>query len=79
MIRTQISLTQEQYDALQVLAERRSESMAAVIRDAVDRLLALSKQTPVEAWLEIAGTASSGLGDLSENHDEYIDGPDGEA
>lgn len=79
MVRTQISLTQEQYDALQVLAERRSESMAAVIRDAVDRLVALSQQTAAEALLEMAGQfpdiTGDGATDVSENHDDYLYGP----
>jgi len=79
MVRTQISLTPEQYEAVQRLAERREESMAAVIRDAVDRLVALSQQTAAEALLEMAGQFPDITGDgatnVAEDHDEFLYGP----
>lgn len=71
MIRTQISLTEEQHRRLRSEAERRGVSMAAVIREAVDRLLR-ERGDRRERLASAAGVADSGLGDLAERHDDYL-------
>lgn len=67
----QIYLRKDQLDALRGLSERREVSMAELIRQAVDHLLA---EMPVEEdplW-DMVGVFDSGLGDLAENHDHYL-------
>ena len=39
MIRTQIQLDESQYESLRALAARRSQSVAYLVRESVDRLL----------------------------------------
>ncbi|MGH9184402.1 MAG: ribbon-helix-helix protein, CopG family [Acidimicrobiales bacterium] len=73
MIRTQISLTDHQMEALRRVAARRRVSMAAVIRDAVDMV------TDAEEWperrkraLAAGGRFASDRADVSVHHDEYL-------
>lgn len=76
MIRKQISIEVEQDSALKREAARRGVSEAAVIREAIDALLARAQGS---AWAEAStaiGSVNSGLGDLAENHDFYLYGPD---
>jgi hypothetical protein len=67
----QVYLRTDQIDALRALAKRRGESMAGLIRLGVDKLL---QEVPPEEdpLLEVVGIYDSGIGDLSEKHDEYI-------
>jgi len=67
----QIYLRAEQLDALRALSRRKGESVAALVRKGVDRLL---EEIPAEEdpLLEVIGLYDSGLGDLSENHDQYL-------
>jgi hypothetical protein len=77
MVRTQISLTQEQHAAVHALAERRGESMSAIIRDAVDRLVSQSQMSAAEVLLEFAGTFEPLDPDEPwVDHDTYLYGPD---
>jgi len=67
----QVYLRRDQAEALRAVAERRSVSMAELVRQGVDRILA---EVPVEEdplW-DIVGLFDSGLGDLAEKHDEYL-------
>ncbi len=67
----QVYLRRDQVEALRAVAERRSVSMAELVRQGVDRILA---EVPVEEdplW-DIVGLFDSGLGDLAEKHDEYL-------
>ncbi|MBI2321519.1 MAG: ribbon-helix-helix domain-containing protein [Chloroflexi bacterium] len=67
----QVYLRPEQLAALRALAERRGVSLAELVRQGVDRLLA---DLPVEEdplW-DIVGLFDSGVGDLAEKHDEYL-------
>jgi hypothetical protein len=67
----QVYLYQRQIDVLRALAKRQKVSMAELIRRSVDRYLA---ELPLEEdplW-DIVGMFDSGIGDLSEKHDEYI-------
>lgn len=67
----QVYLRPEQIESLRFVAERQKVSIAELIRQGVDRVLA---DVPVEAdplW-DIIGTFDSGIGTLAEKHDEYI-------
>ncbi len=74
MVRTQIQLSEEQAEGLRRLAAERRISMAAVVREAVDRLLGAAGDTQIgaERVLALAGKYSSGTGDVSEKHDDYF-------
>jgi hypothetical protein len=67
----QIYLREDQAETLHRIAERRGESVAALVRQGVDLFL---EQLPVEedSLLEIVGLYDSGRGDLAEKHDEHI-------
>ena len=77
MIRTQIQLTEEQYRALRELARDTSVSMAEIIRESVELYLRQSNLQSIEEKrrraLEVGGQFGSGLGDLAEQHDRYLD------
>ncbi len=77
MIRTQIQLTEEQYRALRELARDTSVSMAEIIRESVELYLRQSNFQSMEEKrrraLEVGGQFGSGLGDLAEQHDRYLD------
>jgi predicted transcriptional regulator len=78
MERTQISLEPEQAERLRRLAKEREVSMAHLIREAVDRTYgtALAPPTRAELWeraQSAIGCGHSGLGDVSERHDDYLD------
>ena len=67
----QIYLREEQERALRTIAERRGQSMAALVREGVDKLL--RDLPPGEAPLmDIVGLYDSGAGDLAERHDEVL-------
>jgi hypothetical protein len=75
--RTQISLEAGQAARLRRLAHERHTSMAALIRDAVDRAYPEAVPSREELWeraLEaVRATAHrSGLADLAEDHDRYL-------
>lgn len=75
MIRTQIQLTEEQAERLKDIAHEHGRSVAALIREAVDQLLAsqprLTWRQRMDRALSVAGTFTSGCSDVSERHDEY--------
>ena len=75
MVRTQIQLTKTQAKALKRLARERDVSMAALIREGVDRVVADGEWTArrrraLEALRR--NTRGSGHSDISENHDAYL-------
>lgn len=77
MIRTQIQLTEEQSLRLHQAARRTGVSAAEVIRRSVDRYLEQEVVTTGGAsrlaMLDVIGKWSSGLSDISERHDDYLD------
>ncbi len=78
MIRTQIQLTETQSARLREVARRSGVSTAEVIRRSVDRFLEQDAAAPPggatrSTALEIIGRWSSGLSDVSERHDDYLD------
>ena len=71
MIRTQVQLTDEQAAALRRLAHERGVSLAALIREAVERQIAAADD-PWERAARAVGAFSSGKTDVSEEHDRYL-------
>jgi hypothetical protein len=75
MIRTQISLTEDQMRRLRREARRRHVSLAAVIRDAVDRVVPdedARRLDRIEVLLAAAGSAASGTGSVARDHDAEL-------
>jgi hypothetical protein len=74
MVRTQIQLSEREAEAVKRLARERSVSMAAVIRDAVDRYLERESGASLsERWrrsVTAVGGFRSGVADLSQRHDD---------
>ena len=77
MKRVQVQFPDEMADALQRLASRTDQPVAAVVRGAVARVLAESERDRLwERAIASVGGFNSGLGDLAENHDKYLnEGP----
>ena len=73
MIRTQISLTEEQAERLRAQSAIKGISQAEILRQALD---AYFDQDDLIRWVELAreaiGVVSSGYTDLAENHDEHL-------
>jgi Arc/MetJ-type ribon-helix-helix transcriptional regulator len=73
MVRTQIQLTEEQARRLKRRAAQRGVSMATVIRQAVDRVLADDdRESKRQRALSAAGKFRSGRSDIAERHDDYL-------
>ena len=74
MIRTQISMTEEQAEGLRRLAAVRSRSQAALLRDALDALLEDDRRSRrMERARGAFGAFRSGHHDTSERHDAALD------
>jgi hypothetical protein len=77
MIRTQVSLTEEQMARLRREARRRGISLAAVVREAVDRSVPDDDAARVDRLaraLRAAGSVASGTGDVATAHDDLLSG-----
>jgi len=75
MVRTQIQLTKEQHLRLKALASERGESLAELIRQAVDLILdEPAREVLWDRLFEIAGAFhdKNGATDVSVRHDEYL-------
>lgn len=73
MIRTQVSLTEEQMDALRSVAARRGVSIARVVRDAVDAELARDAAADRGRLArETVGAYRSGRADVGREHDAHL-------
>lgn len=76
MIRTQVQLTEEQWEALKQIASRADISMAEVIRRSLDVTIRTSDIcTQTERWrraLAVAGRFHADRTDVSANHDAYL-------
>jgi hypothetical protein len=75
VIRTQISLTEDQARRIKREAKIRGVSMSTVVREAVDRMIPSDEaehRRRVERALALAGKYHSGLTDVSERHDDYL-------
>lgn len=67
----QVYLRQDQAAALRVWAEKENVSMAELVRQGVDRLLADLPLDEDPLW-DVVGLGSSGAGDLALNHDAHL-------
>lgn len=67
----QVYLRPEQIASLRAVAERRQVSVAELIRQGVDRVLADVPAEEDPLW-NIIGIMDGGPSDLAENHDKYI-------
>ena len=76
MIRTQIQLTEEQAQRLREMAAARGQSVAQLIREGVDALVAspvaADQETRRRNALSIVGRFRSGQRDTSARHDEVL-------
>jgi hypothetical protein len=73
MVRTQISLTDDQMRRLRSEARRRGVPIAAVVRDAVDRVVpgrVTDRDAAFSRALAAAGRFDSVTGDVAARHDE---------
>ena len=67
----QVYLRQDQLEALRALAKKEKVSIAELVRQGVDRLLA---ETPIEddpLW-DLVNLGQSGAKDLAAEHDRYL-------
>lgn len=76
MVRTQIQLTEDQYNRLKKTATRKGVSVAEIIRQSVDNTLA-SEDLPNHDEMRdraraIFGAYKDSQPDVSENHDLYL-------
>lgn len=74
MIRTQIQLTEQQASALKDMAARRNVSLAELIRQAVDSIVAESERE--DKWRRastLIGRYQDEAQDVSVDHDRYLD------
>lgn len=73
VIRTQISLTEDQMRRLRAEARRRRVPIAVIVREAVDRAVPVDpgdRRARYDRLLGAAGRFRSGTGDISARHDE---------
>jgi Ribbon-helix-helix protein, copG family len=76
MIRTQIQLTEAQGEKLRELSAARRESVAALIRKAVDQFIASGNPDRSALFRQaglVVGKYESDKGDISINHDHYLE------
>ena len=76
MVRTQIQLTEEQARMLRELAISRRESVAAIIRKAIDRFLLGGKPERTVLYRQagsIVGKYKTEKSDISVEHDRYLE------
>jgi predicted transcriptional regulator len=76
MVRTQIQLTEEQAAKLKRIAGKKQQSMAEVIRQAIDNFVSsanyMNREDRRKKALAAAGRFRSGVHDLSEQHDKHL-------
>lgn len=74
MIRTQISMTEDQAERLRHLAEIRQRSQAALMREALDALLAREERAVrIERVRASLGQFRSGRSNVSIDHDAELE------
>ena len=80
MIRTQVSLTEHQMRRLRRASRERGVSIAALVREAVDRSLPDADDDLIARQRRafgLAGAFASGHRDTAERHDEVLSEPGG--
>lgn len=71
MVRTQISLTEEEYEAAKREAKRLGISLAELLRRSLRSILPVDQSKP---WMRYAGMVETGDPDSSQRIDEIIYG-----
>ena len=77
MVRTQIQLTDEQAERLRELSATRRESVASLIRKAVDQFIISGNPDRSALYRQaetIVGKYESDPNDISLHHDRYLEG-----
>ncbi len=76
MIRTQVQFTEPQLQALRQLSAQTGKSIADLVRQSVELYLRAqrgpTREELVKRALSVVGMSSSGLTDVSVNHDKYL-------
>lgn len=76
MVRTQIQLTEDQAQKLKEFSLSSNESVASLIRHAIDRFLATGKPDRAAQYrqaLALAGRYTASQPDIAVNHDRYLE------
>jgi hypothetical protein len=76
MVRTQIQLTEEQAEKLREIAMKNRESIASLIRGAIDQFLLSSKTDKASLYVQassVIGKYKADKRDISVEHDKYLD------
>lgn len=74
MHRVQVQFTDDEARALRERSTRAGRSIASLVRDAVDEWLAADDRRVLrDQAADAIGGFHSGLGDLAEHHDDYVD------
>ncbi len=77
MVRTQIQLTDDQAARLKEMAHETNDSIAAIIREALDRFFTMQQPSNRRALyrqaLGVVGKYSAGVHDVSIEHDRYLE------
>jgi hypothetical protein len=71
MIRTQISLSREEYDAAKAEAARLGISLAELLRRSIRHVLPADEKKP---WMRYAGMVETGEKDASQKIDDFLYG-----
>lgn len=71
MVRTQVSLTEDEYSAAKLEAERLGISLAELLRRSLRHLLPVDESKP---WMRFAGMVESGDASSSQSIDEIVYG-----
>jgi hypothetical protein len=75
MVRTQIQLTEEQAEKLREMAKSNDESVASLIRQAIDRFLLTGRPNRSAQYrqaLAVAGKYKAEASDVAVEHDRYL-------
>jgi len=75
MVRTQLQMDEDIYDALRESAHKQKKSMSAVVREILrDSLIEHKYREPaLKEKFTFISSGSSGEGDISVNHDKYLE------
>ena len=76
MVKTQVQLTKKQYTVLKELSQENRESIAMLIRKAVDQFLLNRRSDRASLYrqaLSVVGKYEAGTGDISQEHDRYLE------
>lgn len=71
MVRTQVSLSEEEYEAAKRESRRQGISMAELLRRSLRRMLPVDESKP---WMRYAGMIESGDSKSSQNIDDIVYG-----